>query len=153
MTLTEREKHLILWAFGPISEKLPTKTLPTFEELVKAFNETCDKRKSNLTGTLLDTGDVSKRRFENTIFLGNGEYSILRERTLHDRLQFALSELSVLQQGIETESDEARQINRNIKDVLRDIAAALLGETIEFTGKIQEPVDYLENEDPFLKNI
>jgi len=58
------------------------------------------------------------------IFLGN-KIATLGSNMLHKRLEFALSELSGLQQGVE-DDQEGDKIISNIEDVIMDIIDGLL---------------------------
>lgn len=108
-------------------------------EVVQALS----KKMGRLRGVLLDTGNVSKRRFESQHFDGMGQWSLYASRVLHDRLAFGLSELSGLQQYNEMRIGEGGYDPEDpavtaevIRDVVRDIALALTGYEIEFTREV-----------------
>jgi hypothetical protein len=86
-----------------------------------------------LRNILMDTGDNTQRCFNDWIFLGNGTASGWQVRKLQDRLSYAVQALGGTQQGgTRAERDEAVE---DIKDVVRDIAMALLGAEITFVPK------------------
>ena len=85
-------------------------------------------------GALLDTGDVSQRRFFRQHFDGNGFLSLYSSRCLHDRLDIGLSAVSGINQG----APNAEALEADIRDVVRDVAVALTGYNIEFTEKVPE---------------
>lgn len=89
---------------------------------------------TRLRNILMDTGDVSERCFKDTLFLGNGSYSGWLVRLLHDRLDHGLNWLGGSQGGPLT-AVEAADTRRNLEDVVRDIAMALLGQEIVFVPK------------------
>jgi hypothetical protein len=110
----------------------------------------------------------SKRKFDSTLFHGNGDYSEAEYYLLQQRLEYGHSLSSGLQQGIVVSSPEYKEGMEEIKDVCRDILASfgftdkgLEWEKAPYPGlikhqefKIDEKVlSYLLKYVKFLKNI
>jgi hypothetical protein len=77
--------------------------------------------------------EVKKERYlrepiNEKLFMGTGNVSLVKANKLHKRLQFAISELSGMEQngGMGTEFDVEADIqsSNNIKDVIRDMLVA-----------------------------
>lgn len=84
------------------------------------------------------------RNFHGLIFLGNGEHSVAAVERLKGRLAEGISELSALQQGnlFATEEENAKEeaaITSELEDVVRDVAAALLGREVSFDATLPYP--------------
>ena len=75
------------------------------------------------------------RNFCKMIFMGNGDLSLDNSNKLHERLEEGLSILSGLQQF----RQDNNEFSSEIEDVVRDIAAALLGKEIEI-GNVEVKV-------------
>jgi hypothetical protein len=90
---------------------------------------------------------VSIRYFNGLIFLGSGETSVQEAEGLKRRLADGLKMLGGLQQPDHAESEEhfrqcmAAQLKaeRELADVVRDLAAALLGREIDFGAELPYP--------------
>ena len=79
------------------------------------------------------------RYFHGLIFMGAGDRSINQCDHLHERLENGLSHLSGAQQ-MAFESEELRRVaEQNVEDVVRDVAAALLGREVTFGDKLPYP--------------
>ena len=75
------------------------------------------------------------RHFDTMLFCGNGKTSEADLRLLRRRLNDALSLNSAIQQGYRPTSDE---LNERV-DVVRDVAAAVLGRNIELGRTLPYP--------------
>lgn len=73
------------------------------------------------------------RQFTGLLFLGNGSESVKHVRLLKKRLVMGLASASAMQQG---DSDKSQA---EVGDVVRDIAAALLGRSIRLGAKLLYP--------------
>ena len=76
------------------------------------------------------------RQFKGLLFRGDGDFSGHESVILHKRLDEGLSILSGLQQ--EHPSDW-RKWQADLEDVVKDLAAALLGRDVEFTDELPYP--------------
>ena len=76
------------------------------------------------------------RNFNGMLFLGMGDRSMSKVDLLHERLNCAISLLSGLQQGGE---DIDGKYNKELKDIVKDIAAAILGKEIEIGKDLPYP--------------
>ena len=83
-----------------------------------------------------------RRFFKQTLHLGSGERSSQGVFELHKRLRYGLSISSDIQQG-----GDVRNYVENLNDVVRDIAAALLGQEIQLGALIEYGKD--ENSSSF----
>lgn len=86
-----------------------------------------------LRGVLMDTPDPAARLDPpRRIFLGNGLRSLQDARSLHARLDRALSLLSGIQQGGPEDPEDLARAEEDIRDVVRDLAVALAGTPVRF---------------------
>jgi len=79
------------------------------------------------------------RQFEHLLFLGNGAVSAHEAQRLHDRLNEGLSLSGGLQQSNQGEPEdegERAHLEAELQDVVRDLAAALLGREIAFEERL-----------------
>ncbi len=98
--------------------------------------------KENLIGRLIRRSDInrefyskirrqqysSKESLKNRLFMGAGYHSLVQKNNLHERLEFAASELCGLQQnggqGTTFDQEMDKECKDNIKSVLKDIIYA-----------------------------
>lgn len=84
------------------------------------------------------------RHFHGLVFLGNGQFSVAEMERLKLRLDDGFNDLGAMQQGNvyatpEENERERAEITSALEDVVRDVAAALLGRKITFGEKLPYP--------------
>ena len=79
------------------------------------------------------------RAFLSLLFMGSGECTVRDVDLLHQRLQDALSHSSGLQQSRGGEEEMDRKSTAEMEDVVRDIAAAVLGREVTFGETLPYP--------------
>lgn len=88
------------------------------------------------------------RQFKGLLFSGDGDFSGHESVALHKRLDEGLSILSGVQQE---HPADWRKWKVDVEDIVKDIAAALLGRNIELTDELPyPPVDYGSKWNKFL---
>jgi len=78
------------------------------------------------------------RVFHGLMFLGNPTSS-MQASILHARLNEGIEMQGGLQQGVPTDSEEYKKGTADVADVIRDLAAALLGREINFGDALPYP--------------
>lgn len=105
------------------------------QEIQEAWDSLTESRTAHnkLRGILLNTGDVTVRRFNKLYFDGNGAMSCLNQQVLLDRVRYGTSLLSGLAQGA-----DVKNADEMLQDIVRDVAVALTGRTITFGDEVDD---------------